>query len=335
LLLLAPVVLGLLGGAGAHVVERSSPSPGDAAVAWKPGRLDESVSKKSGDIDAMLALEPPSRLASTEAWIEFARSLAKGITSGDYPQYGYHTSLIGWWVYVAEHRPDAIYVLHDQSVVDDERLTHLIEYGLVPDWAERVAGADRLILTDGTALLDFGVTHGIEAARRRFIDAFFSHRVEQGHRGNPLRLSLENLRFALSGMSDSEIAEVVPRLTSGLFELDPRNVTRLLLDERLAGREQELLALIREHAYTERSMSSYLTDGALLGHGDYVRELLRDVADNAKQPTNFYCSACGLALTSDGLLGSGLLDVLQSGRAIAIQQEGREFILRAASGTPR
>ena len=80
--------------------------------------------------------------------------------------------------------------------------------------------------------------------------------------------------------------------------------TLKLLDPRFETRWAKLLALIVEHAYGERYMSSYMIDGALLGNEVYLRTMIADAADNAEQHTNFYCAACGLALTSDGLLGS-------------------------------
>jgi hypothetical protein len=94
----------------------------------------------------------------------------------------------------------------------------------------------------------------------------------------------------------------------------------------------EILELIVEHGDSSRSMSSYFLHGAELGNTDYLDSLIGDAADNANQPRNFYCAACGLALVSDGLLGSTLIEAVANGQRIDVERDEPEFVLSLSSG---
>jgi hypothetical protein len=153
------------------------------------------------------------------------------------------------------------------------------------------------------------------------IDAFFARSDLR------IQLKLECLRFALPAMTDDEVERFIPHLRNSLYRPDPRRFRGMLQSDRFAGREGELLSLIVEYAYSSRSMSSYLVDGALLGNSHYVHELLSDLSDNAKQPTNFYCAACGLALATDGVIGSALLQAIGNGQPLAVSHDGVQIVI--------
>ncbi|MDJ0848639.1 MAG: hypothetical protein QNK04_09700 [Myxococcota bacterium] len=324
LLLLGPILLGLMGGAAARLADTARPGVQQTTAVWELGELDETVFEETADIDALLALVPPEPGDPTGRWVEFGRAVRATDTGTRDRGERLTTPVLVWYAHIAKHEPEAIYRLHDEGVVTESHLGQLLEFGLAPDWHDRIRDADALILTSSEALSSLAVQKGAEHARRRFVDAFFAPRQRK------IQLDLEGLRFALPAMTDAEIERVVPHLERGPYRLDPRRLRRLLQSDRLEGAEGALLSLIAEHAYPSRSMSSYFVDGALLGNVEYVDELISDLADNARQPTNFYCAACGLALTSDGLLGSALLRAREREQRLALEHERSAITITAA-----
>lgn len=348
-LLLTPILLGLVAGGAARWVD--SPAPAgvstDRAAASPPAAASvpaasakerpaakKRATKQTGryetvladlpDIDALVALQPPSADAPTHEWVAFGRSLPEVDSGQRYGNHGITTPILVWYALIARNRPEAIYQLHAEKVVGDSQLGHLIQFGLLPDWYEHLENADALILTDGAALTSLAVAEGIDFARRRFADAFLAAE------GRRRRLSMENLRFSLASMNEAEIAAVLPKLQSGTFDVDARGLRRLMLGGRFDDAREAVLALMVDNGSSSRSMSSYFVHGAELGHADYVDGLIGDAADNARQPTNFYCAACGLALVTDGLLGTPLIEAVAGGRRVRLERVATGFVVSLA-----
>jgi hypothetical protein len=321
LLILAPILLGLMGGAAARLVDDARPSAEGEPVEWALGELDPKVLEETADIDAILALKPPKPGDPVEHWMAFGRAVNAVDTGSRYSKSGQTTPMLGWYAYLAKHHPEAVYRLYNEGVVTGDHLGHLFEVGLAPGWDEYVQDVDKLLLSERAALANLAVAKGVEYAQRRVIDAFFARSDLR------IQLQLESLRFALPAMTDDEVERFIPHLRNSLYRPDPRRFRGMLQSDRFAGREGELLSLIVEYAYSSRSMSSYLVDGALLGNSHYVHELLSDLSDNAKQPTNFYCAACGLALATDGVIGSALLQAIGNGQPLAVSHDGVQIVI--------
>ena len=65
-----------------------------------------------------------------------------------------------------------------------------------------------------------------------------------------------------------------------------------------------------------------MSDATLLGDISYIRTFVNDADDNDKQPTNFYCSTCTLAISTEGLIGEPLLHAVSQGRLKITPQNG-------------
>ena len=74
-----------------------------------------------------------------------------------------------------------------------------------------------------------------------------------------------------------------------------------------------------------------------------MKQFISDAQDNDKQPTNFYCAGCSLALVSDGLVGSPLIWAVQEGKEVQIieqqlavlpdnSKQERQYILQINGG---
>jgi hypothetical protein len=231
---------------------------------------------------------------------------------------------LAWFVYIARTRREAIYRLYDERSIDTDAFEHLVKHGLLPEWSDRVADAERLVLRETETLASLAVDRGVDFARRRFIDAFLSEPENPRMRRE---VSLRALRWAVPAMTDEELERVIPTLASGRFHFDPRQVSGLLLTGRFDDRRTELLSLIVENGYPDRSMSSYFFDGTALGHEPYVQMMLSDLADNAKTYTHWYCAACYVALLTEGVVGAPLLEAVRAGRHVTAERAGSEFVL--------
>ena len=288
--------------------------------------VDPKILTETADIDAIMALRLPALNAPLQDWVEFAHELDSIDLGKGRRNSGVATPLLGWYAYIAKHRPDVIYQLFSDDVISRRKLSHLIEFGLLPGWYDSIEKTEDLILADGHALVSLVGEIGEEPARRAVIDAFFSESASAGD------LSIANLKFSLSAMTSDERGDVLARLENGPFRLDPRDIRLLIYDDQFRRKEFALLDLINQAAMVgaysdQRSMAAYFHDAAELKGYDYLDKLIEDVADNAGQPTNFYCAACSLAIIADGLLGSPLVDAASKNRPINISLRDGEYSL--------
>lgn len=293
--------------------------------------VDETVFEETPDIDALSRLSAPRPGATPEEWLRFADALDEIDFGKRYQKAGISTPLLGWYAYIAKHNPETLYQLYNESRISTRQFRHLLQFGLLPNWYEQVKGVDRLILKNSDALASVVIQKGEKEARRLFIEAFFSSST------TPTSLELVNLKYALPAMTVEEKQQLLPRLKSGVFTLDPRTVRYLALDKSFQEEEKILLGLINDSAskygYSRgRSMSSYFYSAAKYGAEDYVRKMIFDTSDNAGQPTNFYCAACGLAITSDGLLGTPLIEAADRQHPLDIERSEDTFIISQGGG---
>lgn len=137
------------------------------------------------------------------------------------------------------------------------------------------------------------------------------------------KVNLNLVAYAYPGLTNQERDEIKDALLNGSLTYDPRSVASLTRLDWFS--REELVSLIKKTAYPSRSMSSYMETALSLGDKSYLPPLLDDLKTNSKQPTNFYCSACYLAMHSEGLLGESLENAYISG-SLTIS-EGYPFIM--------
>jgi len=323
---LAGLLAGVVFGFGPYwedIKREAFPSP--TAAVWEQGEVDEQVLKDTADIEPLLALAPPSDDAPDGEWQKFLAQLNQ-VGSGKY-----HTStpLLPWYAYIATHRPQVLYKKLGSSDFDTTKFNHLLQMGMLGDWYQYVEDPDALLLSSGQALMGYALANGEREARRRVAEAFFNS-ARNTDRTHPLSLELENIRFAAPAMTTQEKAGLLDALLQGPFNLDPRDVRRLTLLEEMD--REKLLGLIEKFQYSNKSMSSYMTTAALLGEARYIRVMAGDARDNDRQPTNFYCSVCGLALAADGLIGEPLVRAEDSGELQILPSDQYGFVLTRGPG---
>ena len=301
--------------------------PDVVSIDWEAGAIDEQVLMDSANYEQMLALNPPRPGAEASEWKSFVAALDQIEMGKRYSNSGVTTPLLGWYAYIAKHHPASIYDLLENGRTSKSLFNHLIQFGFLEGWADNLKNKDQILLNSNEALLDFSISLGEVEAQRYVADVFLSYAENKDNSVTlkSIDIDLENIIFAMNAMSESEKLQVLPLLQSGLFKFDPRAV-EYLKDVKSMDRDG-LLALIKMYAYPSKSMSSYMTTGALLGEKDYVMTMVADVHDNAKQPTNFYCSACGLALATDGLIGQALITAAAEQDLQIEQSESGEFVL--------
>lgn len=326
-------VVGAVGGMALYLPEiQKNAFPDSVNIEWETGTIDEQVLKDTANIDHILALKPPRPDASDSDWKNFIAMLNQVAMGKRYSNNGVTTPLLGWYVYIAKYHPASIYDLLENHRTSYSLFNHLLQFGLLKDWADNMKNRDQILLRSTEALLSFSISRGEAEAQREVANAFFSYAENKNNNNNdgeyklkPIEINLRNIVFAMNVMSETEKKKVLPLLQSGLFKFDPRAVEHLM---HLKNMEPDgLLSLIKMYAYPSKSMSSYMTTGALLGEKNYVTSMVGDVHDNAKQPTNFYCSACGLALATDGLIGQTLIKVAAEDKLQIKKSISGEFIL--------
>ncbi|MCP3674197.1 MAG: hypothetical protein GY829_06965 [Gammaproteobacteria bacterium] len=324
-------VIGAAGGLALYWPEiQKNVFPDVASIVWEAGAVDEQVLIDSANFEQMLALNPPRSDAEDSEWKSFVSALDQIEMGKRYSNSGVTTPLLGWYAYIAKHHPASIYNLQENSLTRKSLFNHLIQFGFLEDWADNLKNKDQILLNSNEALLDFSISIGEVEAQRYIANVFLSYADNKSNSDNsytlkPIDIDLENIIFAMNAMSESEKLKVLPLLQSGLFKFDPRAVG-YLIDMKSMDRDG-LLSLIKMYAYPSKSMSSYMTTGALLGEKNYVKTMVADVHDNARQPTNFYCSACGLALATEGLIGQALITSAAEQQLKIEQSENGEFIL--------
>lgn len=324
-------VIGAFGGFAMYFPEiQRNAFPSFADVEWQAGTIDENVLKDAASFEQMLALTPPQPDAPYGEWKRFLAQLDQVEMGKRYSNQGVTTPLLGWYAYIAKHHPAAIYDLIENHGVNASLFNHLIQFGFLEEWPDKLKNLDSILLSSHEALLAFSISRGEKEAQRYVADLILGYADNNSdsdakHNQKSVEIKLKNIVFAMNAMNESEKQQVIPLLKSGIFNFDPRSVEYLLHLENID--RGDLLTLIRMYAYPSRSMSSYMTTGALLGAEDYVMNMAGDAHDNSKQPTNFYCSACGLALATDGLIGQELIKAKQANQLLVKQAKNGEFIL--------
>ena len=260
-------------------------------------------------------LVPPTDDASTERWLAFAQQVKATDNGTRHDNYDYTTPLLPWYVYIARRHPEAIYRFYAERQIGARTFSHLLQFGLLPEWYQRLPDARALLLKDSTALINLATHQGLDFARAELIGAIRERREER------FSIDGDHLRLAMGAMDGNEVLQLFARVQSGEIIVDPRHLRPLETVSELNGMQGELLTAIATQAlkgYADRGMSSYFLHGAELGEAHYVEEMLKDAGDNAGQPNNFYCAACYLALVSDGLIGSTLIEHLDDGDRVYV-----------------
>lgn len=324
-LILLSILLGVWFGAFPYWPDISAHSVSPTYTGtWEAGEIDNEILKNTPNIEQLLTVQPPSVDASTQAWTTFLNSLNSIKLGERFGNYGSTSPLLVWYAYVAKHHPASIYQAINGGNFDTTKLNHLLMMGFLQDWDTQVKDRGQLLLANDQALLRFALSEGEQVARRTTMDAFFNV-ANDPNNAKPRNINLENLRFAMGAMTEEEKIRAIKALGDSRFKFDPRDVRHLLLVPGLD--REELLPLIQQTAYSSKSMSSYMTTGALLGDIQYVHTLVNDVRDNASQPTNFYCSACALALATEGLIGQPLYEAIEQQRLLVNLEKEPPFIL--------
>lgn len=320
---LAGVLAGALFGAAPYWTDiKREVTPDRSPVSWEQGEIDREVMADTASLAQLLELSPPADNAPDEKWNAFLVELRQTDIGGRNRHNGVNNPLLPWYAYIARHRPEVLYRNLGTREFDTSKFDHLLKMGMLGDWHLHVSRPDELLIGNSSALQALARTHGTDTAREKVIEAFF--RLARQPEGT-YQLRPENLRFAAPALSPAQRRILLDTLLTGPFRLDPREVRRLaLLDEM---DPHKLRALIRKFSYPEKSMSSYMITAAQLGEKEYVGILAADAPDNAKQPTNFYCSVCGLALASDGLIGEPLAEAVSEGLLQVTPSEQYGFIL--------
>jgi hypothetical protein len=281
--------------------------------------VDKSVLENTANIEQLLALKAPQKDASLNAWYQFALSLDSVELGKRFSNSDVTTPLLSWYALIAKHKPAVIYKLYNQGKIGNRKLEHLLRYGFLPYWEQHIDKVEQLLLKNEQAVMSLAINKGEAHARRQVADAFF--KLGTSISSNSRRkLQIGLLRFAMKAMKPSELEEVLPILQRGIFDVDPRDIIQLRQTAVFKGKQAELLALIKHYSngpgYSGRMMSKYLVHAALLGDKSSLQSMIDDAEFNAKQPTNFYCAACGIAMSSDGLLGMPLINASKRGRIV-------------------
>lgn len=285
-------------------------------------------------IGPLLKLKAPEKSAPLSEWYSFVLSLNDLDLGKRTGNSGQTTPLLSWYAYIAKHKPEALYKLYNQGKLGESKFEHLLRFGFLKYWDESINDVDSVLLETDQAVLSLAYNKGTAQARRRVAQAFFKLSENQITSSRHNKLEIGILSFALKGMTDSEKSRVLPILKSGSYRIDPRDFYHLKHDKLLS--DSQIVSLIDQYAkqgsYSQRMMSGYMMDGAILGNADYIKSMTRDLEDNAKQPPNFYCAACALALSSEGLLGYPLINASKKGKVVFNKDENGTMVLSRKEG---
>ncbi len=273
--------------------------------------LDEktqSVVERSVDLDALMALSPPRHDAPVDEWVEFLGSV-NNIPMPRGQRGARYSPLMVWYAYVARHRPEALYALYGTQTVNYGTIDHLVQSGFIQDWYHSIPPDSGLLLYSNTANLSYAL--GVGADARRNMAGYWLAALS-GRERRRLPLGLDQLPFAMGAMSDEEIETLMPHLLAIDAQIDPRDIRFLVQTGRFE--RADLLALMRKHAYTDKSMFGFVTMAMRLGAEEYVPTLIADMPDKSGEPIDWYCPPCAFALVADGLVGRRLMEAAAAQR---------------------
>ena len=267
--------------------------------------------RNTAELEPILSLTLPDKNASVDAWYRFALSLDDLELGQRYDNSADATPLLSWYTLIAKYKPQALYKLYNQGKLNEMKFNHLLRFGYLKYWDESIVDTDEVLLSNSQAVLTMAYHKGVNKTRVHVKQAFFKLAETQLGRTKKPDLDIENLLFAIKGMSNEEKTKVPVLLKSGVFSIDPQYLYRLKLDETFND-NQLIVALIKQYSEKirdkEKVFASYMVDGALLGSKQYIQTMIDNVEFNADQRRADYCAACGLALSTEGLIGFPLIN---------------------------
>jgi len=326
---------GALGSHGLNLPEKTSVSTKDKSLISLStnSKINKTAFRDTAEIEPLMALSAPDKNASVEEWYEFALSFDDLYLGKRFKNSGQTTPMLTWYAYIAKYKPEAIYKLYNNNKIGNRKLIHLLRMGFLESWDEHIADIDKLLASENTAILSMANSKGIEATRKRVSQAIFKLSDKDLDSRYAPKLNIENLLFAMKSMDEKQLQQVPVLLKNQAFRIDPRSLYRLKQSEfyQADAKNPALLELIQLYSekaqYQRAAMSSYKVDGALLGGTQFVQDMIDDVENNAKQPLNFYCTACGLALATDGLIAYPLIKAAKKDKAQLEQNSENGMII--------
>jgi hypothetical protein len=301
---------------------QATPEIKAAPVVFSP-EPDEKIYKNTPDLDAISALSIPNPSEPIEQWERFWINIEALDLGPSGSPMGSTSPILAFYVYIAKHQPDLFYQKMNFMISHYSFVEKIMRLGLLGDWYDHVNKPDRWLLISKGAVKSLVAKVGEEKGRRLVANAFIFSSL------NSVKVSLYNLRFASGAMTKAETELVLDRLLSEKFKYDPREVKALIGVNTISNKQ--LIQLIKTQAYSQKSMSSYMTSALRAGDPEYVYVMAKDAANNADQPTNFYCSGCSLSLYTEGLIGDALVDAASNNKISVSNSSGQLIIKRLAS----
>lgn len=283
---------------------------------------DEKVLANLIDLEQLIGLGIPQPSADIDVWLKFLSSLERFHVNGRSTAWEETGPLMAFHVYIAKYKPEIYYQRMSDSEYGSHVVSNLLRLGLLPNWYEEVKNVNSWLLNNKMAIKSLAQNYGIHRAQRVTAESFLS---VQPH---GVQVDLSILRFASLAMTEDELESVIDGLLTGHFNYDPRGVESLIGLSDIS--RKDLISLIKNNAYSDKSMSSYMATAARLGDVEYIVTMAKDADTNDGQPTNFYCSGCALSLYTDGLIGQALVRAASKGRANVHQGEDVLIITSAA-----
>lgn len=322
------LVIGLIFGVYPFIDELlPSNEPPPAVKRWETYGYDvtkyQEILKNSADFDALLSLTPPADNANIDEWFLFLQQLNNTPLAKRHDNSGATTPLMAWYAYTAKHKPEALIQAYGKYGFHQSKLDVLIRYGLLQDWDKFVDDPSDILLDSSAALAAYAYYHGTDQAKGTYKTALFQRLQLMDTRKQ--RIDLENIPFIMGTLSNEEVTTLSQLLLNRPIIIDPRDIKLLTATKRF--KRNDLLALMRRHAYQSKTMSSYKLHGVQLGAAEYINDVIPDMTTNAKKPTNFYCAACVLAVATDGLIGEPLLAAFQQGLIKIEPEQNNEYTL--------
>jgi hypothetical protein len=310
------LLIGVVAGSYQYLPDINRLAFGNNNAVWEDTEIDAKALASTPPLEGIINLATPLKGSSLEEWSNYLDTLDQ--LEGSHELFGRsNASKLGaLYAQVALEKPEVIYQRLNNKSFDLRKAANLLEAGLLSDWYENVNNPDVLLLENINFTLSYVASQGAERAKKQIIQAFFNMSIATRSKV----IQLEVIAYAYPSMSTQQQNRVMPLLKSPQFKYDPRDVTNLVYLN--AFNKSDLIDLIKDQAYSNKSMSSYMSDATLLGDISYIRTFVNDADDNDKQPTNFYCSTCTLAISTEGLIGEPLLHAVSQGRLKITPQNG-------------
>lgn len=310
------LLVGLMAGCYQYVPDIKQLAFGEEDVVWQDNKLDQKALASTPPLEGILNLSIPVADAGLDEWSRYLDELNQLEASNELFGSSNHSKLGALYAYVALEKPEVIYQRLSRSAFDLGKTANLLQAGLLHDWYEYVVNPDDLLLSNEVFLLSFIAKYGQAAAQKAITQAFFNLSSSI----LPARIDPGVIAYAYPAMAEQQKKGVITLMKNPQVRYDPRDVIKLMYLNALD--KADLVELIENQAYSNKSMSSYMGHAALLGGSSYLNTFLKDMVDNDKQPTNFYCAACTLALSTEGLVGQPLLDTRSQGRLKITPENG-------------